>query len=573
MTLLAPFLPSLTTENGIQTRITNPHAWTTPRAPVIKFIDEHLAGGRSIGLRGADQIQYIMIDIDCHNGEPTQARLDLLLNAFPGSSLPFRSSDSNGIHFYIFLDEMTPRTKAREALRNKLVSIDYPDAEKVEIFPWSSRGHRLPFGIGNRPMPGGKDTLANGTRADQQSYFPKWFKNELRPYNVADLYKYASISEYYHKPVKGQTRAQNTGQDKAPTNTEQLRGKAFYSDPVYGIDTLLSQGITSQGMRYQATNALAFYYIQNKGLSKAETVRKITAWIDERHNGKSAGYNRDQAKAYQDIQNIVGAFDPSKLNPEKAHKSTPHNAVKPIHFSNDEQRHFAQAIQRIAHKFGRKSNGEIMAGIAYELVMEDFRFSNRNKIARCFRWAKASGLLRVIKEGFPGRGASAYIISPALLYGRHGKPIADKRQRLADLIQEHGTQKAVAELLGVSVNMISKVMTGKAPIPKAWFEPVQVSRINQIDTLLSINLFVCVEPPLETIEKGLSIPVGIAFDKRESENPELDKQVNNKARCLSVKQRDNRENALLLNNGITTLINSRITANMEFDKQINIKPY
>ena len=116
-------------------------------------------------------------------------------------------------------------------------------------------------------------------------------------------------------------------------------------------------------------------------------------------------------------------------------------------------------------------------------------------------------------------------------------------------------------------------MTGKAPIPKAWFEPVQVSRINQIDTLLSINLFVCVEPPLETIEKGLSIPVGIAFDKRESENPELDKQVNNKARCLSVKQRDNRENALLLNNGITTLINSRITANMEFDKQINIKPY
>ena len=110
-------------------------------------------------------------------------------------------------------------------------------------------------------------------------------------------------------------------------------------------------------------------------------------------------------------------------------------------------------------------------------------------------------------------------------------------------------------------------------IPKAWFEPVQISEITQFDTLLSNNLLFSLEPPLETIEKGLSIPVGIAFDKRESENPELDKQVNNKARCLSVKQRDNRENALLLNNGITTLINSRITANMEFDKQINIKPY
>jgi len=499
VTLLAPFLSSLTTENGIQTRITNPHSWTTPRAPVLGFIDEHLAGGRSIGLRGADQIQYLMVDIDCHNGEPIQASLDLLLNAFPGSSLPFRSSDSNGVHFYIFLDEIAPRTKAREALRNKLISINYPDAEKVEIFPWSSRGHRLPFGIGNRPMPGGKDTLANSTRADQQSYFPKWFKKELRPYKLADLYKYTSTLINKHTAVKTPLRAQNTGQEHAPINTEQLRGRAFYLDPVFGIDTLLSQGIASQGMRYQATNALAFYYIQNKGLSKAETVRKITAWLDEKHNGQSACYNQDQAKAYQDIINIVGAFDSSKLNPEKAHIRTPQNTVKPIHFSNDSQRHFAQAIQTLAHKFGikahtdgSKSNGEITAHIPYGLVARDSRISkNRNTIAECFKWARDSGLLILLKAGFPGQGGSWYTVSPAILYGRHGKPTINQRQRLAYLIQEHGTQKAVAELLGVSVNMISKVMTGKAPIPKTWFEPVQVSRINQIDTLLSSNLCLC----------------------------------------------------------------------------------
>lgn len=518
MTLLDPFLASLTTENGIQTRITNPPAWTTPRAPVIGFIDEHLAGGRSIGLRGADQIQYLMIDIDCHNGEPIQGKLDLLLKAFPGSSLPFRSSDSNGIHFYIFLDEMTPRTQAREALKNKLISINYPDAERVEIFPWSSRAHRLPFGIGNRPMPGGKDTLASETQADQQSYFSKWFKNELRPYNVAELLKYASISEYYYKPITGQRQAQHTDQDNAPTNPEQLRGRPFYSDPVHGIDTLLSQGITTQGMRYQATNALTFYYIQNKELSKAETVREITTWLNEKHNGKSACYNSNRPKAYKDIQDIVNNYDPSKLSPEKAHKRTPQNAVKPIHFANDEQRHFAQVIQRIAHKYGRKTtSGGITAGLGYELIMQDFRFSNRNKVARCFRWAKASGLLTLKKVGYPGLGVSAYKVSPDLLYGRHGKPAINKRQKLADLVQEHGTQKAVAELLGVSLPMLSMILSEKKPIPAAWFEPRLISRVNQIDTLLSINLFL--EPATkEKKEKGL-IPGGIAFESGKSENP------------------------------------------------------
>ena len=488
MTLLAPFLPSLTTSQPIQ-RIGD--RWTTlKKYDIPPLLDEHLAGGRSIGLRGAEQIQYLMIDIDCHNGEPIQASLDILLNAFPGSSLPFRSSDSNGIHFYIFLDEMTPREKAREALRNKLISIDYPDAGRVEIFPWSSRGHRLPFGIENRPMPGGKDTLADTPKADRERVFTRWHHKEMRPFSVSELLTYTNTHPVEQTANKQRVRAQNTGQDKAPTNTEQLCGRAFYSDPVYGIDTLLSQGITSQGMRHQACKALTFYHIANKGLSKAETVRKITAWIDEKHNGQSACYNRDQAKAYQEIMNIVRTFDSSKLHPEKAHKSTPQNTVKPIQFANAEQRQFSQVIQRIGHKFGRKTDsGEIMAGIAYELIMKDFRFSSRNKVARCFKWAKASGLLRTIKTGFPGLGGSVYIISPALLYGRHGKPNIDKRQKLVDLVQEHGTQTAVAELLGVSPNVIYKVLNGKMAIPKAWFEPVQVSRITQIDTLLSFNLF------------------------------------------------------------------------------------
>lgn len=490
MNPLSTFLPSLTAENAI---LKKGDRWTTPKTDIMQFMKEHLGGGRSIGMRGADQIQFLMVDVDCHKGEPTQERLEILLNTFNGSGLPFRSSASNGIHFYIFLDKPTPQPQAREALRKQLISIKYPEAETVEIFPWSSRGHRLPFGAGNRPMPGGKDTLANTPKADQQAYFSKWLTNELTPYKVVELLEYVSISEYYHNPVKVQKRAKNKPRE---ANTEQLTGKAFYTDPILGIDTLLNAGITVQGIRYKATNALAFYYITNQGLSKAETVQKITTWLDTKNNGNSACYNSNKPKAHKDIQTIVRAYDSSKLATEKAHKQAPLKAVHGIHFSNDEQRHFAQVIQRIAHKFGRKSNGEIIASIPYGLVACDLRFSNRNKIARCFSWAKASGLIRTLKTGFPGLGGSVYIISNAILYGQHAKPKIDKIQKLADLIQEHGTQKAVAELLGVSANMISKVLAGKKAVPKAWFEPVQVSQITQNDTLLSNNLL-CVPGALK----------------------------------------------------------------------------
>lgn len=515
MNQLAPFLPSLTTYQPIQTRAGE---WTTlKKYELPALFDEHLAGGRSVGLRGADLIQYLMVDIDCHNGEPIHDQLQILMNTFGNSAMPFRSSESGGVHFYIFLDRMTPRTQAREALRNKLLSIGYPNAESVEIFPWSMRGQRLPFGNGNRPMPGGKDTLSETTRADQGKAFNRWRNSEMQPYKAAELLEYANISEYYQTPVKEQTRAKNSAiQTRA--NPDQLTGKQFFEDPVLGINALLNRGITTGGIRYRACNALAFYFITYKGLNKDQAERELISWIDTKNNGQSSGYNANRRKAYADIKAIIRGYNKTKL---KAHSKAPHKAAERVHFTKREQIQFANALQQIALNLGRKHKSEYIVGLPYELIMKDERFRDRAKISRCLAWAKKAGLIRCIRAGVKGVSGSIYTISAAIVYGKHQDTIQDdKLAKVIDLVKREGSQKKAAELLGVSANMISKVLTGKTPVPAAWFEGQQITEINQIHTLLNNNLLFSGLSPLETKEKGLSIPVGIALESGESGNPE-----------------------------------------------------
>jgi hypothetical protein len=514
---LAPFLPSLTAENAILTRITNPRSWITPKTDITRFYDEHLAGGRSIGMRGADLIQYLMIDIDCHRGEPIQDRLSLLLETFGRSAMPFRSSESGGAHFYIFLDKMTPQTQAREALRNKLVSIKYPGADKVEIFPRSTHGHRLPFGIGNRPMPGGHDTLADTPKADQGKIFQRWFNSEMKPYKAADLLEYTSILEYYQTPVKGQIRAKNSAPQPNP---DQLTGKRFFEDPILGVNSLLNRGISDNGMRYRACNALAFYFITYKGMSKDQAERELIAWLEAKHNGQSNGYNANRQKALADIRAIIRGYDETKL---RVQKRSPKTAVNRIHFENSEQIQFANAVQKIALKFGRKNKAEYIVGLPYSLIMKDERFKDRNKISRCLSWARNTGLVRCIKAGLPGVSGSVYMISAAIVYGKHQDTIQDtKLAQVQDIVKREGSQKAAALLLGVSANMISKVLTGKTPVPAAWFEGLQVSEINQIHTLHNKSLFFSPFPFLEPKDQRLSIPGGIAFERGKSEKHDLD---------------------------------------------------
>ena len=486
-------------------------------------------------MRGADLIQYLMIDIDCHNGEPIQDRLSLLLETFGCSAMPFRSSKSGGVHFYIFLDRMTPRTQAREALRNKLLSIGYPGADSVEIFPWSTRGHRLPFGSGNRPMPGGKDTLADTPKADQGKTFARWLNSEMQPLNVSELLTYAntpnatpehsqytSISEYYQTPVKGQMRAKNNAV-QTRTNPDQLTGKPFFEDPVLGINTLLTRGITTGGIRYRACNALAFYFIKCKGMNKDQAERELIAWIDTKHNGQSSRYNANRREAYAHIKAIIRGFDETKL---KAHKQAPHKAAERVHYTKSEQIQFANALQQIALNLGRKSKSEYTVGMAYELLMEDERFRDRTKISRCLAWAKKAGLIRCIRPGVKGVSGAIYTISAAIVYGKHQDTIQDdKLAKVKDLVKREGSQKAAAELLGVSANMISKVLTGKTPVPAAWFEGQQITEINQIHTLHNKNLFSPPLPLLEPKKQKDSVPGGIAFERGKSESQDLDLSI------------------------------------------------
>ena len=500
------FLPSLSLASGI---LTSSKGWTTPHCDVLKhYGSEHLAGGRSIGLRAAEKINFLMVDIDLHADKPTaeqlethQTRIELLETNFPG--LLFRSSNNyNGIgrQYYIPLSDYTETEPARRSLRNILISIGYPGAEEVEIFPSQSHAFRLPFGAGNRPMPGGKDTLAETPKADQGKIFNKWLNGEMQPLSVSELLtftntpnttpehsQYTSIPEYYQTPVKGQMRAKNT-ELQTRANPDQLTGKQFFEDPVLGVNTLLAKGITTGGIRYRAYNALAFYFITYKGMNKDQAARELTTWIDAKNNGQSSGYNANRRKAYADIKAIIRGYDETKL---KAHKQAPRKAAERVRFTNSEQVQFAQAVQSIIlNGYGRKSGSDSILGMAYELLMRDDRFNSRSKISRCLKWSIGAGLLRVLVKGEKGISGTVYLVSAAIIEGVHVDTIQDdKLAKVLDLVHREGSQKKAAQVLNVSPAMLSNIINGKRRSRKVGF--VLKAKLTKTERYLILMCVLC----------------------------------------------------------------------------------
>ena len=522
------FLPSLSLVSGI---LTTPKGWTTPHYDVLKrHLDEHLARGRSIGLRAAEKINFLMVDIDLHAEKPTQAeletrqtRIELLENNFPG--LLFRSSNNNngiGRHYYIPLSEYTETEAARRSLRNILISIGYPGADnesEVEIYPSHSRGFRLPFGAGNRPMPAGNDDLAESTLAELVNYFYEWLTIEAMPYNVIELLSYDIIPLLDQAAVTTPLRAKKTppqARAKAIEIREPLTGDNFFNDPVMGINTLLNKGITSPGMRYKACNMLAHYFIEILGMTKDQAEPKLISWIDTKNNGLSNGYNASQVKAHNVIRAIIRNYDTTKLG---THKDALGSRTRGVQFADDTQRHFIQIIQGIAIKAGQDVEGtdDKMIPLGYNLFSKlARRFTNRNTVSSCFKWAIRSGLIIKTREGIPGVSAAVYLVKPQVIYGRHKKRRYDQRQALEILIAEHGSQKAVADLLEVTPAMISMLLNGKKEIPSKWdinaLLPLE-KRVNQIDTLYN-SLCVCV--PSSKREQEKEISYNHVFNTRES---------------------------------------------------------
>ena len=522
------FLPSLSLVSGI---LTTPKGWTTPHYDVLKrHLDEHLARGRSIGLRAAEKINFLMVDIDTHADKPTpeqlelrQTRIELLENNFPG--LLFRSSNNNngiGRHYYIPLSEYTETEAARRSLRNILISIGYPGADnesEVEIYPSHSRGFRLPFGAGNRPMPAGNDDLAESTLAELVNYFYEWLTIEAMPYNVIELLSYDIIPLLDQAAVTTPLRAKKTqpqASAKAIEIREPLTGDNFFNDPVMGINTLLNKGITSPGMRYKACNMVVYYFIEILGMAKDQAEHKTISWLDAKNNGLSNGYNESQAKAHNVIRAIIRNYDTTKLG---THKDAPGSRTRGVQFADDTQRHFIQIIQGIAIKAGQDVEGtdDKMIPLGYNLFSSlAKRFSNRNTTSKCFKWAVSCGLIIKKREGIPGKKAAVYLVRSQVIYGRHKKRRYDQRQALEILIAEHGSQKAVADLLEVTPAMISMLLNGKKEIPSKWdinaLLPLE-KRVNQIDTLYNS---LCVVVPSSKREQEKEISYNHVFNTRES---------------------------------------------------------
>lgn len=72
----------------------------------------HLAGRRFVGARAARVLgrpvtRFLVLDVDAHEADPNWRRLEILREMF-GPPLLFRSSGSNGLHAYYFLEESVP---------------------------------------------------------------------------------------------------------------------------------------------------------------------------------------------------------------------------------------------------------------------------------------------------------------------------------------------------------------------------------------------------------------------------------------------------------------------------------
>ncbi|MBC8552820.1 MAG: hypothetical protein H8D23_24615 [Candidatus Brocadiales bacterium] len=427
---------------------------------------DHVNDNICLGFRAAESVNLFVLDFDNHGGGPARQReineqFFKSLVYFERSAIGFRSSDSGGIHLYVFLNDFIRLEDMQPIVKHYLKILNLP--ENTEIYPNANRGQRLPFGKGSRPLPAGIDMLINKSKIDQMNWFLDWFNNDCEPLDVERLHAIRQQIHADQKATSERRRAKKYKGVKPSTNTDHAPGE---------IKSLLREGIPPKYDRYKTFVSLTRYFMHKHGHDTDKTREALKTFIRDKNNGNSAGYNKDPHEFYRFIDRIVDGFDAKKSKP-----------VRPI---SGDRFLFLSAIQNITKTYGTLiDDGCYVVALGLDLLRGNKKTGIKGSMflkgwgncrIQAFKDQIISeGLLEKIKNYFVGESYAQYIVSRELMEFDQGNfqiyfHNVDEFKRFVNAL---GVRRS-SKLLDVSASTISRINTGKYPIPErlqsvSWF--------------------------------------------------------------------------------------------------------
>jgi hypothetical protein len=306
---------SITKPRGCKDWTTLSRHYLLPDDQILKAVAAKESG--FWGCRWGDETRFAVLDIDAgsqYHNELSLVRLRQVL-ACVGFNRPkiYQSSDSEGWHVYLFMDQWANSQRVQEALKTWLSAQAFEiRTGQLEIFP-SNNGLRFPLQTGFAWCDDhGKLVIKRGELAT----------DEALSRFIDDLETSAHNWELCKTLIETQLRAieetkTNDAQD-ATQEAEDGFSELFSNTPVLlevydkGRE-YWKTGLTAPNQRHEAILSLGHYLWygdEREGLAalpgprRAEQRRRIiTEWFERSHNGFCAAINRgDWASVEQDIR-------------------------------------------------------------------------------------------------------------------------------------------------------------------------------------------------------------------------------------------------------------------------------
>lgn len=231
------------------------------------LILDHLLRIKTVGLFPNTKIDYLMLDLDCHNTESLISLISrnrIVKEAFDGDPLSYQSSISGGIRICYFLSKPWPRELVFSWAKRRLLRVG---AElrpgEIEIRA-AKNGDRLPFGEGSE--------LVDPFTLEPIHHLT--LKEEIR---YADCVWQHQKMEIDLKP------------DDLFMRELKTCGAGQFS---LTVARLYEEGLFPEITTNEAFLKLSWDLVVRQNFPKEDAERYLRSWIRQRHNGLSIRFNR-----------------------------------------------------------------------------------------------------------------------------------------------------------------------------------------------------------------------------------------------------------------------------------------
>lgn len=250
------------------------------------LILDHLLRIKTVGLFPNTQIDYLMLDLDCHNTESLTSligRNRIVKEAFDGDPLSYQSSISGGIRICYFLSKPWPRELVFSWAERRLLRVG---AElrpgEIEIRA-AKNGDRLPFGEGSELVD---------------------------PFTLEPIHHLTLKEEIRYADCVWQHQKLEIDLKPADLFIRELRtcGAGQFS---LTVARLYEEGLFPEITTNEAFLKLSWDLLVRQSFPKEEAKRYLRSWIRQKHNGLSNRFNKGRLDLLdKHIKRVISTTNP-----------------------------------------------------------------------------------------------------------------------------------------------------------------------------------------------------------------------------------------------------------------------